>query len=55
MELKNRLQRWRQDAAKRLPDVSLDPPGRFIDDPSDDLNVVGETRGALNVPDGTEL
>lgn len=55
VELKDRLASWTAEAARRLPTVVLDPPAGFIDDPNDDIVVLGEVRGRLNVPEGNEL
>jgi hypothetical protein len=53
-DVEQRLQQWRSRHARRLAPVSLDPPGRYFDDPDDDLAGEG-VRGTLHVPDGSEL
>ena len=54
-ELKQRLAGWRIENARRLPAVSLDPPGSFIDDPAEDLGPIANVHTRLNVPEGNEL
>lgn len=54
-DLKNRLESWSAETARRLPTVSLDPPAEFIDDPNDDIVVGEEVRAQLRVPEGNEL
>lgn len=53
-DVEQRLERWRQRTARRLGPVALDPPGRFLDDPDEDLGGDG-VRGRLRVPEGSEL
>jgi hypothetical protein len=53
-DVEQRLERWRAGTARRLATVTLDPPGRFLDDPDDDLAGEG-VHGALRVPDDSEL
>jgi hypothetical protein len=51
--LEQRLAEWRERNGRLLARLTLDPPGRFFDDPDDDLD--GGSRGRLSVPDDTTL
>lgn len=53
--LQDRLKNWRAKTANSLPTVSLDPPGQFIDDPSDDIVAEIGVHAMLTVPEGNEL
>jgi hypothetical protein len=53
-DVEQRLALWRTRNAHRLAPVVLDPPGRFFDDPDDNLGGDG-IRGVLRVPDDSEL
>lgn len=53
-DVRERLEKWREATSKRLAPVELDPPGRFFDDPAEELSGEGVS-GRLFVPDGTAL
>lgn len=53
-DLRKRRGEWLKSSQRRLVPVDLDPPGRFYDDPSDDLTAEG-VEGPLDVPDDVEL
>lgn len=52
-DLDQRLAGWRARNARRLARAQLEPPGRFFDDPDDDL--AAGARGSLNVPEDTSI
>jgi hypothetical protein len=53
-DVDERLAQWRSRNARQLPQIELDPPGAFLDEPVDDLGGNG-LRARLHVPEGQEL
>jgi hypothetical protein len=53
-DIDERLARWRARNARSLSRIVLDPPGRFLDYPGEDLGGEG-VGGVLRVPEDSEL